>query len=276
MRMVDTSTVMNPKFAANTNLICEPNMTTAFNNSRFYLRLLTVTACLLLFSAQGRVAAQVNQGGGGQADQGGLDGFDQNFGQDQGLDQQVQDTGQADTGTDGGGAGDGELEQVDPFRLNFEIEDRRNQGFVGSTAEVIEAQGFVGPPSESTQLPLGEDRSIGGGINADRGSRTATTSSRLLQENGFTVQRQGLRSRLRPAFAAPRTSGYLAESRFQARMVRQPVVRNMGQGITVTVNNRIAVLTGTVGSEAERQIIKRQLRLEPGVYGIDDRTSISR
>ena len=258
-------------------------MTTANDNCCLKLILLPIVAGLLLVSLQGTVAAQPGGGGGtgggngGQFDQGGFDDFDPNAFQNQGFDPTAQqDTGQQDTAGGGGETSDGEIEQVEPFRLNFEIEDRRNQGFVGPTAEVINAQGFVGPPSESTQLPLGEDRSIGGTVNAGRGSRTATTSSRVLQENGFTVQRQGMRSRLRPAFAAPRTPGYIAESRFQSRMVRQPVVRTMGLGITVTVNNRTAILTGTVGSEAERQIIKRQLRLEPGVYGIDDRTSISR
>jgi hypothetical protein len=262
-------------------------MITANDNSRFKLILLPVLVVLLLFSLQGTTAAQGTPGGGGgngggnggPFDPGEFDGTNPNPFQDQGFDPTAQQDQAGGTGTGGGGGadtGDGELEQVEPFRLNFEIEDLRNQGFVGPTAEVINAQGFVGPPSESTQLPLGEDRSIGGTINAGRGSRTATTSSRVLQENGFTVQRQGIRSRLRPAFAAPKTPGYVAESRFQSRMVRQPVVRTMGLGITVTVNNRTAVLTGTVGSEAERQIIKRQLRLEPGVYGIDDRTSIAR
>ena len=174
------------------------------------------------------------------------------------------------------GAADGQIEPIEPDRITFDIIDERNQGFVGSTAEIISQNGFIGTPSQGGPNLAEEGRSDGGGINAGRGVRTATASGVQVQENGFVVQRQGLRSRLRPSFAAPATPGRVAERRFQSRMARQPVVQSMGQGINITVTNRVAIMRGVVSSEAERQIVKRQLRLEPGVYGIDDQTSLAR
>jgi len=187
-------------------------------------------------------------------------------------------TGNANGGSDE--AADGQIDAVEPTRLEFEIPDRRNQGFVGATAPGIadagnETQSFVGPLTDEPDGEVAEGRSIGGDTNAGIGNRTATNSSVQLQENGFTIQRQSIRTRLRPAFAAPRTPSYVAERRFQSRMTRQPVVRQFGQGVTVSIANRTAVLTGVVRSNAEREIIKRQLRLEPGVYSIDDRTTNS-
>lgn len=184
----------------------------------------------------------------------------------------------------GGGAGggstasDGTLETVDPFRLEFNIEERRNQGFVGPTAQIINESGFIGTPSEQSALPLAEGRSIGGTVNDGRGVRAAPNSSVGTtinsQQNGFTVQRQGIRAKLRPDFLAPQTPNYVIESRFQNRIARQPVVQRMGQGVMISVANKTATLTGSVSSDAERKIMIRQLRLEPGIYKIVDQTSV--
>ncbi len=215
-------------------------------------------------------SAQRDQGGGD------LGGGDFGGGNIPITDPGLQDQGDTGNTNTGGGEGDGEIDSVDPIRLGFDIEDMRNQGFVGPTAPYTAENGFVGPPSDNNQLGgLAEERFTGGGTNSDLGNRSATTTSRNLQENGFTVIRKSIRSRLRPAFAAPSTPGFVAVSRFQSRMLRQPVVRNFGSGINVTISNRTAVLTGTVRTEAERQIIKRQLRLEPGVYRIEDRTKVA-
>ena len=212
----------------------------------------------------GQTGGQLPTTDGGQVDGGRTDGGD------------VGTADQTDTGGGGNtadGAGDGELESVDPFRLDFQIDDLRNQGFVGPTAEVINAQGFVGPPTQNSGPELAEEASVGGNVNAGRGARNATTSNVQLQQNGFVVQRQGIRARLVPSFAAPRTPGFVAQTRFQSRIVRQPVVRQLGQGVNVSVANRTATMTGFVRTDAERQILMRQLRLEPGVYQIVDQTT---
>ena len=183
----------------------------------------------------------------------------------------------AGTGGTGGTDSDGMIEAVEPVRLEFDIPDRRNQGFVGSTAAGIDSRGFVGPQTTDpdTADGIAEGRFIGGNVNVDLGNRPATQATPL-QENGFTVQRRGMRSRMRPAFAAPQMSGAVTTSRFVSRMTRQPVVRQFGQGVSMTISNRTAVLTGVMTSNAEREIIKRQLRLEPGVYRIEDRTTNAR
>lgn len=224
--------------------------------------------CLTLTLTSNSASAQ----GGGGID-GGLDGF---IGGDTGIDGGV-DGGGVDAGIDGGGGGGGAdgFAGVDPTTLDVAIEDQRNQGFVGATAEGIQTNGFIGPIGQDTIIPIGDNRSIGGGVNDGLGQRDSNESSVLIDENGFSVERRGIRARLRPAFAAPSTPSFVTVSRFQSRIARQPVVRNFGQGVSISVSNRRAVLTGQVRSQAEREIIKRQLRLEPGVYGIDDRTTIA-
>ena len=191
--------------------------------------------------------------------------------------QQPAATPTGNTGGDGIG-GDGELEEIEPIRLIREIEDRRNQGFVGPTAPGIVDTGFMGPQTGEPDGDVAEGRFVGGGTNEGLGFRSATASTppAPLDQNGFIVQRRSMRSRLRPSFAAPSTPSFVTAQRFQSRMTRQPVVRNFAQGVTISVANRTAVLSGVVNSNAERSIIKRQLMLEPGVYRIDDRTTVAR
>jgi len=255
-------------------------MTQKFN-IRFlpFLVIPAVASLLLLGSAQ---AVFAQDGGGGGAVGGGFGGGagDGDAGQVPALDG---DDGNAAAGGGGGtgGTGDGEIDSVEPIRLEFEIPDRRNQGFVGATAPGIDdaaspESGFVGPITDDPTGDDAEGRFIGGGTNAGIGNRTATTSSAELQENGFSVQRRGIRTRLRPAFAAPTIPSFVAERRFQSRMTRQPVVSQFGQGVTISIGNKTAVMSGFVRSTSEREIIKRQLRLEPGVYKIDDRTVVTR
>lgn len=255
-------------------------MTQKFN-IRFlpFLVIPAVASLLLLGSAHYVVGQDGGGGGGGGAGVGGGDG-DGDAGQ-----VPVLDNGNDGAATGGGGGttggADGEIDSVEPIRLEFEIPDRRNQGFVGATAPGIEdintnESGFVGPLTGDPDGENAEGRFIGGGTNAGIGNRTATTSSAELQENGFSVQRRGIRTRLRPAFAAPTVPSIVAERRFQSRMTRQPVVRQFGQGVTISIGNKTAVMSGFVSSTSEREIIKRQLRLEPGVYKIEDRTVIAK
>lgn len=231
-------------------------------------------AALLVATTAFTDSARAQQGGGGGGGGGGVGGGVP------ALPQQpttpVPDNGGGNDAAAGGGGGasDGTLETVDPFRLEFNIEERRNQGFVGPTAQIMNERGFIGTPSEQSALPLAEDRSIGGGVNNGLGVRGAPNSSINNQENGFTVQRQNLRARLRPAFAFPQTPNYVVASRFQNRIARQPVVQQMGQGVKISIANKTATLTGSVSSDAERQIMIRQLRLEPGIYKIVDQTFV--
>lgn len=235
--------------------------------------------CLLVCAAEGSAFAQRTDGGGGPD----IPDFPDvpNTPTQEPVDDGSDDLGGNNTGT--GGGEDGEIDEVEPLRLNRTIEDQRNQGFVGPTAGYTDTNGFVGPPRgepEGDDLPP-DGRFRGGGVNQGLGQRQASASSVFLErgfqpeENGFTVQRSTVRTRLVPAFAAPRQPSAMTVSRFQTRIQRQPVVRSFGQGISISVSNRTAVLTGVVRSQAERDIVTRQLRLEPGIYKIDDRTTIA-
>jgi hypothetical protein len=205
----------------------------------------------------------------------------------------------------GGLTGDGGFEPAE-LDLGTNTEDTRNQGFVGATATGIQELGFVGASSETSGPPLSEGATFGGDINnsgvqAGGGGGGATggnpggagggggfnggfgDAGQLGggTENGFQVIRSSVRARLVPRINAPPIPGEQIVSRFQDRFSRQPVPQPAGppfsdavfssvstSGVNVQVQNRTAILTGFVGSLAERNRWERQLRLEPGVYQI--------
>ena len=159
------------------------------------------------------------------------------------------------------------------------IEDERRKGFVGPTSDLgravdesVPATGFVGPTSELFEeggaAGSGAGRTGGAGGPGAPGPGTG-------EQNGFVVTRQGIRSRVRPAFrrAFP-VDGNFVSTRFANRMRLQPSTRAYGENVRVNVQNRTAVLSGFVRSREEADRIIRQLRLEPGVYRIDNRMSI--
>jgi hypothetical protein len=249
-----------------------------FNATRLFS--LSAAAIVLMIASPNFVYGQGGQGAGIPGGGGGIPGGAGGGGTPAQVpntptgDQPAVDNGNNATGGGGGAASDGQLETVDPFRLEFSIEERRNQGFVGPTAEVITERGFVGGQGADSRLPLADGRSNGGGVNDGRGVRSPPGSQINNQQNGFTIQRQSIRAKLRPAFAAPSTPGFVAASRFQSRIARQPVISQMNQGVSVMVSNRTATLTGVVASKAQRDLLVRQLRLEPGVYKIVDQTKL--
>ncbi len=181
----------------------------------------------------------------------------------------------------GGGAGatDGEIQTVDPFQLELNILDRRNQGFVGANAEILNQQGFVGNAGNNSNIPLAAESrsSLGGNVNNGLGVRQPPQANQGGgvggQQNGFTVNRSTMRTRLVPSFQAPRTPGFATQARFESRMRRQPIVNQMPGNISVQIQDRTATMSGTVSNNAEKQMMMRQLRLEPGIYRIVDETT---
>ena len=190
-------------------------------------------------------------------------------------------------GTGGTAAGDTDLEQVQPVRIIREIEDRRNQGFVGSTAAVSVEQGFVGPQGSDTALPIGDGRSFGGGTNGTGGGGgggggggnagggqnvggqgTATT-------NGFTVVRRSVRARLSPQFTSRSLNDNAAQSRFLSHVYRQPAIQTLSPGLSVQFVGETAIISGVTASAADAERLVRQLRLEPGVYKIENQATVS-
>ncbi len=196
----------------------------------------------------------------------------------------------ADTGNTGGGSattsgGDGTF---DPDFSNVEIEiseNTRNQGFIGATSASVQELGFIGVASDSSGPPLAEGASFGGGVNSGGGGggrAGGTTAGGRGQAQGFgaagqlgfPVVRRNLRSRLRPSFTAPPVSSEMISSRFNSQFYRLPEANQFSGQFQVSIANRTATLTGSVRSKADSDRLVRQLRLEPGVYSIDNQLKI--
>lgn len=165
--------------------------------------------------------------------------------------------------------------------------DQRNQGFVGATGTRIQDNGFVGPPGETSGPPLADGASFGGGTNDVGGSGGGGGGGRggnFQNQNsgfggtgevkGFEVYRSNVRANLRPQFSSPRVSSYQVADRFQNRIRRIPTMSNDGVGVQLSISNGTATMQGFVGSPEESNRIQRQLRLEPGVYRINNQTQI--
>jgi hypothetical protein len=147
----------------------------------------------------------------------------------------------------GGGGQSGSDGMVEPTVLDLggDIEDTRNQGFVGATSVGIQERGFVGATSENSGPPLSDGGTFGGGVN---GSGTQAGGGGGRQgggfgnglggfnggfggqglggagtQNGFVVIRQNLRTNLVPRFYAPAVNGQQTAIRFQQRIARQPM-----------------------------------------------------
>ena len=151
-----------------------------------------------------------------------------------------------------------------------EFEDNRNQGFVGATATNISDFGFVGRSSEfvggASLGSFGGDvntiNGTGGGGNARGGNNGFAGGGAA---NGFEILRpKYIRTRLRLNFDAPRIPNELISSQFSSRLSQLPAVDGRSK-INVSINNRIATLTGRTNTQQEAVRIERQLRLEPGV-----------
>ena len=166
--------------------------------------------------------------------------------------------------------------------------DQRNQGFVGVAGTRITERGFVGPPGESTAPPLSDGGTFGGGSNnigstnggggGNIGGNAGFNGANQLGGTtikGFEINRSNVRSILRPSFASPQIVGEQVASRFQNRIVRQPDMNADGANVQISISNRTATMQGFVQSAQEADRIERQLRLEPGVYRIDNRARTS-
>lgn len=235
---------------------------------------LTVLAAIWgLANSQGLAQDTGNQGGG----QGGFD-----FGNQS-------DFGNVFGGNTGdGGSGDFSIGD-DPFGLQRDVEITENvrfeNGFVGVTTGDLDGEGseqsvgFVGQRSGedfgggiNNSLTLGSSGNTGAGARAGNQAGGFVGGGTSLY---FEVQRRGIRARLRPAFAfVPRIDNRLAATQFVSRLDRLPATQEMEKSFSIQISNRTAVITGTVGSVAERDQIERQLRLEPGIYRINNQLQV--
>ncbi|MDG1513291.1 MAG: BON domain-containing protein [Mariniblastus sp.] len=235
-----------------------------------------VCACFFLCFASG---VTLGQGGGGDTEPrppetGGSTGQFETV--DSNLDQNTS-SGSGGSSVTGAGEGVGELGSAVEFE---EFDDTRNQGFVGATADRIQESGFIGR-SVLLGSPLAEGASFGGGVNdvdsnqvniggtaaGGRGGFGATGS-------GVQIIRRSMRSRVRPSFDAPKLSQAQVSGRFERRMGLQPSDVASANSYSVSLKNRTATLSGSVGSKAESDRVVRQLRLEPGVYKVINRLKV--
>lgn len=185
----------------------------------------------------------------------------------------------------GGGGGDNPFAVNDQAFISESTENVRNQGFVGATGQRIQSQGFVGPPGESLAPPLVDGATFGGGVNdsaaggggggfgGGNAGGNQTGFGAAGQGKGFQVIRRGVRTALTPRFASPTYAVAEIPNRFNSRIRRQPVISNDSGGLFVSVNQRVATVTGFAQSQAERDRFIRQLRLEPGIDQIVDQSS---
>jgi hypothetical protein len=195
-----------------------------------------------------------------------------------------------DTPSNGGGGGTqtGEIENlgdgtVDPSNVEIILsDDVRNQGFVGATAPGVQSLGFVGAASEATGPPLAPDATFGGGVNgnssggAGGGGRAGAFGGgqqgfgAAQSQNGFSVTRRNLRARLVPDIGARAIAPEAIAYRFQDSLSRLPQTQFSSAQYQISIANRTATVTGFAPSQPEADRIIRQLRLQPGVYQIDN------
>jgi hypothetical protein len=195
---------------------------------------------------------------------------------------QQQPTGDAGTGGTGSvgaplqqanQAGDAELQNLGDFINQFnlqpeevEIENMRVQPFVGPSRAAFAEQGISHPRSQIDQSAGGAQ--IGGGRGFGFGGGAA--ASQPLE--GFEVVRAGVRARLVPQIQVRYpVSAAMVTQRFQQRLGRIPSVNLAAGGVNVSVDNRVATLTGMVATAEQRGRIEALARLEPGISEIDNR-----
>jgi hypothetical protein len=221
-------------------------------------------------------------------------------------------TGGTSQGTSGGtSGGGGATNSSQPLNLDNQLNitpttptavDERNQGFIGPNAQQIITQGFVGASTQLSGAQPANGTSFGGGVNTQGagagGTRPgggvggaqglrATGAAGGLGRNamgglggfggGATAGvRRNVRNRLVNQVQVNRVPAAEVAQRFTTRLDRIPLAVNAGNDVKIALDKGTAVLTGSVPSSEAASRIERQLRLEPGVYKIDNRLEVNR
>jgi hypothetical protein len=178
------------------------------------------------------------------------------------------------------------------------IVDLRNQGFVGATGDKIIAQGFIGvstqltggQPAAGASFGGGSNTGTGGGGGAGGGRTTTGGANNALGLGGIggrnvggganslgnsnQITRRSLRNRLSNQIAVERIQPAVISNRFQSRLDRLPSTTGVFEGVQIQLSSGTAMISGIVESAEVANRIERQLRLEPGVYRIENRLSV--
>ncbi|MGI9515407.1 MAG: BON domain-containing protein [Pirellulaceae bacterium] len=167
------------------------------------------------------------------------------------------------------------LEAFNPEPEAVEFENLRIQPFVGRSRERYLEQGLVHPRSLLSTDSLGSNTGSGGGGNAFGNFQNQGTSLQPSGQNGFEVVRQSLRTRAVPRFVVNnRPTTRQVTSRFQQRLAQLQLTSGPESDVRVNLAGTLAILSGTVNSVEERNMIERMARLEPGIYRIENRLDI--
>ncbi len=300
--------------------------------------ILAVAALYLISSqateimAQGGFQVPGQTGGGGGLGQGGTSGLGGG-------------TGGLGGGTGGMGAGQssnvsqgaGNYSPITaPENINYipTTNDRRNQGFVGATAQRVQNFGFVGSASDRSGPPTTSGQSWGGGVNSSlgggsrqaggigggqaglggtgMGARTGGLGGNTNTFNtfgglggrgnqlgglggfgnfgglgGFGQQMfggmggnqnaGGLRGEFNPVFMSnsPPVQIDRVPQQFNASFAHQPASQYFAGQYQVQMDGSTAVVTGRVASQADANQLISQLRLQPGIYKIENQLEVA-
>ncbi|MDG2014280.1 MAG: BON domain-containing protein [Pirellulaceae bacterium] len=158
-----------------------------------------------------------------------------------------------------------------------EIENTRNQPFVGRSIERFETLGIQAHPRSNATAP-GSVFSSGGGAGGRgfAGARGGNAGQRGLQNGtGNSVVRRSLRTRLVPRITVknPVTPEQVS-SRFQQRLASSQMASNPMANVQVRVENKTAYLSGVVSTIDARNRAERMARLEPGIYRIENQIEV--
>ncbi len=89
-----------------------------------------------------------------------------------------------------------------------------------------------------------------------------------------TDGKPAVRTRLRIDSPPPAASGPAASGRISRQLGETPV-RQMVDGLSVTIVDGVATLSGTTRSDKERRMAELVLRLEPGVRKIENQIVVA-
>lgn len=194
----------------------------------------------------------------------------------------------------GGGGGGFDPNNSQATNINPEVAfmdlmpDTRNQGFVGATSQQVLDFGFVGGASPTSGPGLAPGASFGGGNNVGRGTRAGGGArpaggannrmgagfGAIGTANGFEVARSGLRTTWTPNFISPIVRPEQVVANFNNSFRNLPVSQGSSDGYQIEMVDSTAIVTGNVTSQAEADRLINQLRLQPGVYKIDNRLEV--
>jgi len=143
----------------------------------------------------------------------------------------------------------------------FQVGARTPGDFIGAGQDT---QGFVGAATTGQEF-----RPDTMGTTSRRGS----TANRSGGGTGSTGTRTELRTSVSVGFAHPRPTVAEVQESLADRIIRLGRLQ-MRSPLEVSVRGRTATLRGTVSTEHERLLAEQMVRLEPGIWEVDNQLAL--